>query len=140
MIAAPQAQAKADQGQRDHGEDAEPPRCPDDLRPNRADPDDQPWQEDAEPATDTGYIQSVDGETLLSIGRKESIVVRLDRAIGDFVIEGTPLVSITDKAPTKELVQQVTGAYTRLRVWRRLTQAFALLGSRRRNASWDGHV
>lgn len=64
------------------------------------------------PAAETGYIQSVDGEMLFDIARRESIVVRMDRAIGDFVIEGRPLVSVTGKAPTEELVQQLTGAYT----------------------------
>ena len=46
------------------------------------------------PARRTGYLQSVDSEGLLSFAREHRAVVRMERAVGDFVTAGLPLVSI----------------------------------------------
>ncbi len=53
---------------------------------------DQAWC--AVPARKTGYIQSVDGDSLLGFARKRGTIVRMERGIGEFVVEGTPLVSV----------------------------------------------
>lgn len=47
------------------------------------------------PSSSTGYIQSLDGETLLHWAQKHDTVVRMERGIGEFVVAGTPLVSIS---------------------------------------------
>jgi uncharacterized membrane protein len=47
------------------------------------------------PSSSTGYIQSLDGETLLHWAKKHDTVVRMERGIGEFVIDGTPLVSLS---------------------------------------------
>lgn len=42
----------------------------------------------------TGYIESIDGDALLALAEKRETVFRMERGIGEFVIEGTPLISI----------------------------------------------
>lgn len=46
-------------------------------------------------ARSTGYIQRVDGEGLMRVARKRGLVIRLEREIGDFVIAGLPIASLT---------------------------------------------
>ena len=45
-------------------------------------------------ARKTGYIESIDGEALLAWARKREAIVRMERGIGEFVVEGAPLISI----------------------------------------------
>ncbi|MGE3314975.1 MAG: DUF2254 domain-containing protein [Planctomycetaceae bacterium] len=47
------------------------------------------------PALTTGYIEGVDGDTLLAFARENNRLVRMERGIGEFVVEGTSLMSIT---------------------------------------------
>ncbi|MGA7876394.1 MAG: DUF2254 domain-containing protein, partial [Desulfoferrobacter sp.] len=53
---------------------------------------DQPWS--AVPAGKTGYIESIDADALLDVARKHGTILRMERGIGEFVVEGTPLVSV----------------------------------------------
>ena len=46
------------------------------------------------PARRSGYIQNVDGETLIEVARRHATIVRMDCAVGDFVVPGLPLASI----------------------------------------------
>ena len=46
------------------------------------------------PATRSGYIRSVDERGLLAAAVKADAIVRVDRAIGLFVMEGTPLFEV----------------------------------------------
>lgn len=46
-------------------------------------------------STHTGYIQSIDTQALFEFACKHNIVLRMDRAIGEFVFEGGPLVSLS---------------------------------------------
>ena len=46
------------------------------------------------PAARTGYLQSLDAAGLLDFARERRAVVRMERGLGQFVIEGTPLVSV----------------------------------------------
>ena len=55
---------------------------------------DQPWS--AVPAGKTGYIESIDADALLDVARKHGTILRMERGIGEFVVEGTPLVSVAD--------------------------------------------
>ncbi len=50
----------------------------------------------------TGYIQTVDEKALLSLASKLGTIIRMDRATGDFAIEGTPLASITILTESEE--------------------------------------
>jgi uncharacterized membrane protein len=46
------------------------------------------------PARRSGYIVSVDAEGLLAFARSRGVVVRMERAVGDFAIESQPLASL----------------------------------------------
>lgn len=52
----------------------------------------------AVPAQKTGYIQSIDGDSLLVIARERATILRMECGIGEFVIEGTPLISVAAQA------------------------------------------
>ncbi len=54
--------------------------------------DGRKWQ--AVPARKSGYIQSVDDAALLRLAREQKTVVRMERGIGEFVVENTALVSL----------------------------------------------
>ena len=44
----------------------------------------------AVPARTTGYIQSIEGDSLLAVARARATIVRMECGIGEFVVEGTP--------------------------------------------------
>jgi uncharacterized membrane protein len=50
----------------------------------------------AVPAQTTGYIQSLDEDALLGYARERGTIVRMEHCIGEFVIAGTPLISVAD--------------------------------------------
>jgi len=64
----------------------------------------------------TGYIQRVEGEPLLAIAQDQKTVIRMERRIGDFVVEGMPLASIqtADESalPSQEVFNRLSAAYT----------------------------
>ncbi len=67
----------------------------------------------AMPAARTGYIQHIDGEALLALARECEAVIRMESPIGDFVIEGMPIVSIlTAKTPSSEISERIKAVYT----------------------------
>jgi uncharacterized membrane protein len=47
------------------------------------------------PASRTGYVQFVDPEALLELARKQSGTVRMGVGVGDFVVAGRPIATIT---------------------------------------------
>jgi uncharacterized membrane protein len=55
------------------------------------------------PAQRTGYIQHLDVEGLVETAARCDWVIRMDRAVGEFVVEGTPVASLAGGAPTKDL-------------------------------------
>ena len=59
-------------------------------------PPNAPWVPITAPAT--GYVQSLDGEALLRIADAHDLVLRLVPSVGDFVIEGTPIVWVLRRA------------------------------------------
>ncbi|MCC8986242.1 MAG: DUF2254 domain-containing protein [Candidatus Contendobacter sp.] len=66
----------------------------------------QAWS--AVPARKTGYIESIDADALLDLARKYQTIVRMERGVGEFIVEGTPLISVTkgggvDRTTTDEL-------------------------------------
>jgi uncharacterized membrane protein len=63
-------------------------------------------------AATTGYIVSVDGEVLLKAACEHDCILRMERGVGEFVVEGTPLLSIAgDDAPDDEMIATVNSAY-----------------------------
>ena len=47
-------------------------------------------------AQKTGYIESVDGDALLALARQRGTILRMEHGIGEFVVEGTPLISMAN--------------------------------------------
>jgi uncharacterized membrane protein len=69
------------------------------------------WQ--AVPARANGYIQSVDDAALLRLARKHQTIVRMERGIGEFVVQDTPLASVALAAPPEpELIAALQAAYS----------------------------
>ncbi|MGB5831790.1 MAG: DUF2254 domain-containing protein, partial [Thiohalocapsa sp.] len=54
----------------------------------------QPWL--AVPAGKTGYIDRLDMDALLAVARKLETPLRMEHGVGEFVVAGTPLVSLLD--------------------------------------------
>jgi uncharacterized membrane protein len=53
-------------------------------------------------ATRIGYIQSIDVATALRVAAKHEAIVRLEHGVGEFIVNGTVLASITSQAPMPE--------------------------------------
>ncbi|MGV3484522.1 MAG: DUF2254 domain-containing protein [Planctomycetaceae bacterium] len=75
---------------KDLGQSASEDSSSDNDRDNAA--DDQDWLTVAAPKT--GYVESVDGDSLLALAQKADSIVRMECGIGDFVVEGAPLMSV----------------------------------------------
>jgi uncharacterized membrane protein len=57
------------------------------------------------PARRSGFIQNVDADALLGFAREHDAIVRMERAIGEFVIEAQPLVAVAG-APVDDAASQ----------------------------------
>lgn len=62
------------------------------------------------PARETGYVESVDADALLTLARDSGTIMRMERGIGEFVVEGTPLISIADLAALDENMGEALNA------------------------------
>lgn len=51
------------------------------------------------PACESGYIQHVNNTALLALARDRKTIVRMERGIGEFVVQNTPLASLALGAP-----------------------------------------
>lgn len=72
--------------------------------------DSQPWA--SVHARKNGYIESVDLNALLNVARKYGTILRMERGLGEFVVEGMPLVSVANPdALDDEMTAQVNGVY-----------------------------
>ncbi len=60
----------------------------------------QPWS--GVPARKSGYIESLDHDALLDAARNLGTIVRMEHGVGEFVVEGTPLVSVRDPSVLDE--------------------------------------
>ena len=77
----------------------------------RLPPADEPWQRIA--ARRTGYIQSVDHDAFLRLAREWNVVIRMEAGIGEFVVEGAPLLSIAgENTAGDENEMELNGAYS----------------------------
>lgn len=65
------------------------------------------------PARETGYIQSVDNAGLLRVARDRKTIVRMERGIGEFVVQNTALVSLAlEDAPDRETIADLQAMYS----------------------------
>lgn len=71
----------------------------DDTGPELSDPT-QTWH--AVSAAQTGYIQEIDTAELLAFAGERKTVIRIERGIGEFLIEGTPVLSVRGSGPLDE--------------------------------------
>ena len=70
------------------------------------------WNWQAVPVPVNGYIQGVDNATLLRLAREHKTIVRMERGIGEFVVQNTPLASLALEVPPEpELVAALQAAY-----------------------------
>jgi len=83
------------------------------------DADDPPQQTPPElkwhavPARGSGYIQSVDHDALLQVARELRTIVRMERAIGEFAVEETALVSVALAGPpNRQTVTALQAAFS----------------------------
>jgi len=66
----------------------------------------------AVPAKVNGYIQSVDNAALLRLACENKTIVRMEHAIGEFVVRGAALASLAlEKPPEKEIIGALQTAY-----------------------------
>ena len=64
----------------------------------------QSWS--AVPASKSGYLVTVDTAGLLHVAREHGRMVRMERGVGEFVVEGTPLVSMLGRQVPDDLVME----------------------------------
>ncbi len=63
-------------------------------------------------ATRNGYLQSVDNKALLSLAQEHKTIVRMDRGIGQFVVQNTPLASLyLENPPGQDIISELRGSY-----------------------------
>lgn len=80
------------------------PPMPDDLA-------DRPWQPVRAPRS--GYLENLDPDVLFQFARARRTTVRVERGIGSFVVEGTPLVSVVwEEAPDTADADRLRAAFT----------------------------
>lgn len=53
-------------------------------------------------ADKTGYLQSIDTDALLAFASERQTVVRMERMVGQFVIEGVPVLSLLGRSATDD--------------------------------------
>jgi uncharacterized membrane protein len=69
------------------------------------------WQ--AVPVKGNGYIQGADNATLLRLAREHKTIVRMERGIGEFVVDDTPLASLAlEEPPEQEVIAALQAAYS----------------------------
>ena len=64
------------------------------------------------PAPATGYIQSVDPDALVKFAEKHKTVLRMERGVGEFIIQGSPLASLMLEGELEpNLIRDVSDIY-----------------------------
>jgi uncharacterized membrane protein len=60
----------------------------------------------------TGYVQAIDLRALVDAGKRIGILLRIDASIGDFVIEGSPLLAVSGgEELSKEDAERIAQAF-----------------------------
>ena len=72
--------------------------------------DDRTWH--PLPAKTDGYIQDVNHAALLRLAQHSKAAVRMERGIGEFVVQGTPLASLArEDPPDRETIAALNASY-----------------------------
>ena len=70
----------------------------------------QHWS--AAPAQKTGYVERIHADALLRWAREHGTVLRMERGIGEFVVEGTPLISVAgSNRPDDEAIAELNALH-----------------------------
>lgn len=88
------------------------PRDDDDeaVDPSRLTLPSRSWQ--TVTASRNGYVQSLDNDALLRLAREHKTIVRMERGIGDFVVQNTPLASLAlQSQPDQEVIVALRAAF-----------------------------
>ena len=64
------------------------------------------------PACKTGYIQAVNADDLFKLACECAAVIRMERGVGEFVVEGSPIVSVAGAQPDDESIRKANAAYS----------------------------
>ncbi len=65
------------------------------------------------PANESGYVEGLDESALMVLAREHDSIVRMERGIGEFVVDGTTLVSLTlEEPPDEALIAALQAAYS----------------------------
>lgn len=73
-------------------------------------------------AASTGYLQTVDGQGLVAFAVERDCVVRMDLAVGAFVVEGSPLASLAHQGVLSDEEIDAANAYFAIGGQRTLVQ------------------
>jgi uncharacterized membrane protein len=84
------------------GEGADEER-PEDVRPGA------PWV--TIPAAASGYVQRVETERMIDFARRRDVLLRMERGVGEFVVEGVPLVSVAGGTADEETAKALNGMF-----------------------------
>ncbi len=60
----------------------------------------------------TGFIQGVNGDALLEAARQRRTVIRMERGVGEFIVEQSTLVCIAAGAPDEEFTARIDATFT----------------------------
>jgi uncharacterized membrane protein len=94
----------------DLGHDPEEGVSPNDGPEHMPDLSSARWH--ALPARQTGYIQELDNDGLLEFARSRKAIIRMERGIGEFCVEGTALVSLANGTPDDDDVSALNDLFT----------------------------
>lgn len=62
-------------------------------------------------ATASGYIQTLDTAALRRLATERGVVIRIERAVGEFVVAGTPIAAMLGDVPAPEDGARLTGCF-----------------------------
>jgi uncharacterized membrane protein len=64
-------------------------------------------------ASRSGYVQNVNLAALLRLAKAQSIIVRMERGVGDFVVQNDALASVAqDRPPDRAVIDDLQGAFS----------------------------
>jgi uncharacterized membrane protein len=75
-------------------------------------------------ATGSGYVQLCNRERLVALAREHDLVIYQEHGVGEFAVEGNPLVSIVAKKPLTDEIRKVCAACFDLGETRTMQQDF----------------
>lgn len=82
----------------------------DDAVPNIKPTDDESWHPIS--AASTGYLQAIDADRLIGFASSHRTVFRMERQIGQFIIDHDPIIAVRGSAPNEEEQRRLASMFT----------------------------